>query len=192
MDIEIFKTNIGQYTNQDIVKKYLPIVDEYLTRAGTMMGIEGHITTYGNPVLTRELNNDERLDEIFNWCIQTALQHFYNRGYDVNLFHIQPSFFVNEIHKGAYFQRHAHPNARISGVLYMDAHAETSNIVFHDPRPYKQCIALPVRPGFEDKLFDDYSIEVESGKLLVWESWLEHEVPQNHSSHPRKTLVFNL
>jgi hypothetical protein len=32
----------------------------------------------------------------------------------------------------------------------------------------------------------------EEGLLLIWESWLDHEVPKNNSKNGRITMVFNL
>lgn len=191
MDLELFQTRVGVYHNIELAEKYTPLFDEYLNVASSMMGIKDHYTTYNDPTLGQKLNNDRRFDEIFNWCVQTALQCFWERGYDVNKFNVKPYFFVNHIKKGSYFHRHAHPNAKISGVFYLDASPDNSSIIFHDPRPYKQCISLPMRNDFTGYT-EEYHMEVETGKLLIWDAWLEHEVPQNTSDHPRKTLVFNL
>lgn len=180
------------YENKPLAEYYTPLIDEYLSQAKSMMDIDNHITTHMDPVLDARLNKDVRFDRLFKWCIQTATKEFHDRGYDVDRFNLQPHFFISEIRQGGFFHRHAHPNAKISGVFYVDAHNETSRIIFHDPRPHKQCIALPVRQGYSDILSDEHHIEVESGKLLVWDSWIEHEVPQNKSNLPRKTIVFNL
>lgn len=190
MELDLFACKIGMYTNVNMAQKYTPIVDEYLEKSSSMMDIDNHITTYHNPTLGEELNSDERLFPLFNWCIQTALHYFDERGYDTDKFDIHPHFFVNHIKKGSFFHRHAHPNAKISGVFYLDASPDSAGIIFHDPRPYKQCIALPMKNNCKET--DEITLPVSTGQLLIWNSWLEHEVPQNKSNNPRKTLVFNL
>jgi len=189
MDLNLFPTRISEYNNKELATQILPVVDEYLALADTMMSIDNHITTYINPELSHRLNVDMRMKPAFDWCIETALYELTKRGVDVRQLQLNPHFFVNEIRQGGYFHRHAHPNAIFSGVFYLDATSETSDIVFYDPRPYKTCRVLPMLNN-DDQEF--VSVSVETGKLLLWESWLEHEVVQNKSPRPRKTLVFNM
>lgn len=192
MELNLFPTKISVYHNEYLALKFQELADEYLQSCQQMMGIDNHITTYNNAELSNKLNRDKRFEEIFNWCITTSLQDFESRGWDINRIKFHPHFFLNEIRQNGYFHRHAHPNATISGVFYLDAPDGCSDIIFHDPRPYKQCISLPCKEGYGDILSDEHHVQVKTGMLLLWNSWVEHEVPQNKSPLPRKTLVFNL
>jgi uncharacterized protein (TIGR02466 family) len=190
--LTLFPTKISIYYNEALARKIEPLIDEYTARGEAMMGIDNHITTYNNPEEGARLNTDGRLAEAFQWCMSTALDDFHNRGWDVKNIKFQPHFFANEIRHGGFFHRHAHPNATISGCFYVNVPDGASDIIFHDPRPYKQCVMLPCREGFSDLLADEYPMKVKTGMLLIWSSWLEHEVVQNKSKLPRKTLVFNM
>jgi hypothetical protein len=189
MNINAFTTTITRYDNVELANQILPIIDEYLSHATSMMDIDNHITTYINPMLGDKLNRDPRLNDARSYCIEMALHTLDKRGVDIKQLNLNPHFFVNEIKKGGYFHRHAHPNAVFSGVFYVDAHPDTSDILFYDPRPHRTVRILPTKSGNDDECI---SISPETGMLLLWDSWLEHEVIQNKSDRPRKTLVFNI
>jgi hypothetical protein len=52
-------------------------------------------------------------------------------------------------------------------------------------------IALP-KKGDPLANWDKTIFNPEKGTFLLWESWLAHEVPKNHSKTGRITIVFNL
>lgn len=190
MNLNLFATTVGKYHNPDIISNYIPVIDEYLSKIDTKMHgrIDNHKTTY-NSELDYQFNEDSRLFGLFDYCINTTIQHFSEKGLDIQRIDLNPYFFVSEITSGGYFGIHTHPNCNFSGCLYIDCDESNADIIFHDPRPYYKTRILP-RVNMEN--IHQFAVSPSIGDLYVWESWLEHEVDIEQSNRPRKTLVFNL
>jgi uncharacterized protein (TIGR02466 family) len=95
------------------------------------------------------------------------------------------SFWVNVLPEGGSHTGHIHTNAVLSGTYYVTAPKGSSSLVFEDPR-HSMMMAAPPRAG------GPYvSIRPAAGTLLLWESWLRHEVPLNRSAEPRVSISFN-
>jgi uncharacterized protein (TIGR02466 family) len=188
---QYFPTSILKETNVSLITQLQPIVNRYLEQAGTLHNINGHISTYHQTELNQALNSEPEVQEFLSLMVMYGKKFLENRGFNSDMINFHPQAFVNHITKGAFFHRHAHPNCVLSGVFYVDAHPSTSQIIFHDPRPYRMFIDRPVRRHTFDTAHE-IMFDVESGMLLMWDSWIEHEVTQNHSDYPRTTIVFNL
>ena len=68
-------------------------------------------------------------------------------------------------------------NAVISGVYYLDIHDNSGDIHF--------------RSKVKEK-WNEWSLKPETGKMILFDSKLEHSVSENKSCHPRISLAFNL
>jgi uncharacterized protein (TIGR02466 family) len=86
---------------------------------------------------------------------------------------------------------HTHPNSLLSGLLYLEIPEGSSPIIFSDPRPFRSMIALP-KKGEKITNWEQVYFQPKQGTFMIWESWLGHEVPKNHSTKGRITMVFNL
>jgi len=99
---------------------------------------------------------------------------------------------VNIMSRGAVHPLHLHPGAVISGTFYVSTPSGCSSIRFEDPRPEKAKAVLPprrsdCRPENRDQV--DY--RAEAGKVILFESWLRHEVPANPTDGDRVSVSFN-
>ncbi len=86
---------------------------------------------------------------------------------------------------------HFHPKCVISGTFYVAVPPSSSGIQFEDPRlplmmnaPTRTAGARPDRQFYAQ-------VTPARGTLLLWESWLRHEVPTNLSSEQRISISFN-
>ena len=93
------------------------------------------------------------------------------------------SLWVNVL-RGGHHAAHIHPHSIISGTLYVEVPKGSGAIRFEDPR-LPLMMAAPQRP-------DTFvTVEPSAGLLLMWESWLRHEVLPGTSRGERLSISFN-
>jgi uncharacterized protein (TIGR02466 family) len=94
------------------------------------------------------------------------------------------SLWVNLMRGNGHHSGHIHPHSIISGTLYVEVPSGSGAIRFEDPR-LPLMMAAPPRP-------DTFvSIEPSVGQLLLWESWLRHEVLPGTGKGERLSISFN-
>lgn len=86
---------------------------------------------------------------------------------------------------------HLHPNSTISGTYYVKTPKGCSNIKFEDPRLDRMMAAPPRKPDCRRENRQFIEIPAEAGKLVLFESWLRHEVAANPSRSERISISFN-
>ena len=98
---------------------------------------------------------------------------------------------INILPEGGIHTAHIHPHSVISGTTYVSMPADTSAIKFEDPR-LAMMMAAPARlkDAPEDQRQFIY-VKPEVGDVLLWESWLRHEVPMNMAEDERVSVSFN-
>ena len=98
---------------------------------------------------------------------------------------------INILSEGGNHSAHLHPNSVISGTTYISLPSGTSAIKFEDPR-HSMMMAAPSRiKDAKEYLKPFIYINPSVGDVLLWESWLRHEVPANNSSEERISISFN-
>ena len=101
------------------------------------------------------------------------------------------SIWINILPYGGIHTGHLHPHSVISGTTYVAMPKDTSAIKFEDPR-LPMMMAAPVRKKDARRKLRTFAYEVpEVGDVLLWESWLRHEVPMNMSEEDRVSVSFN-
>ena len=101
------------------------------------------------------------------------------------------SLWVNLLKAGGHHSGHIHPHSIISGTLYVEAPASSGAIRFEDPR-LPMMMAAPVRrDDAPDELRNFVSVEPRPGLLLLWESFLRHEVMAGTAKADRLSISFN-
>lgn len=101
------------------------------------------------------------------------------------------SLWVNVLPEGGYHTAHIHPHSVISGTLYVAVPKGASALKFEDPR-LPQMMAAPPRKAKarrENQTF--VTVEPKAGTVLMWESYLRHEVPVNKARTERISVSFN-
>ena len=101
------------------------------------------------------------------------------------------SLWINILEPGGHHAAHIHPHSAVSGTYYVAVPDGASAIRFEDPRLALMMAAPPrkSRSRAENRTF--VSIAPRQGTLLLWESWLRHEVPVNTASDARISISFN-
>jgi uncharacterized protein (TIGR02466 family) len=94
------------------------------------------------------------------------------------------SLWVNLLKSGGHHSGHIHPHSIISGTLYVEVPPGSGAIRFEDPR-LPLMMAAPMRP-------DTFvTVQPRAGLLLMWESWLRHEVLPGTGKGERLSISFN-
>ena len=101
------------------------------------------------------------------------------------------SLWVNLLKPGGHHSGHIHPHSVLSGTLYVDAPANSGAIRFEDPRLPLMMAAPPRKPDAPQELRPFVAIEPRPGLLLMWESWLRHEVLAGTGRGERLSISFN-
>lgn len=115
------------------------------------------------------------------------LQHWDLRG---NL-PLVDSLWVNVLPEGGSHTSHIHTNAVISGTYYVCVPEGAGPIVYEDPR-LGLMMAAPPRKATAPRAFQSHvPVRPKPGTLVLWESWLRHEVPLNRADGNRITVSFN-
>ncbi|MGI9521275.1 MAG: TIGR02466 family protein [Hyphomicrobiaceae bacterium] len=147
-------------------------------------------TSYGSPVeLAWHMPEFEVLHQRLNAHIKTFCSDL---DYDLAGRPLMlDGMWVNILRQGGAHAAHIHPHAVISGTYYVDVPQGGDAIRFEDPR-LAMMMAAPLRrprASKENKSF--ITIAPKAGMLLLWESWLRHDVPTNASDHERISISFN-
>lgn len=101
------------------------------------------------------------------------------------------SLWINILPEGGTHSSHIHPHSVISGTTYVTMPEDTSAIKFEDPRLPMMMAAPPRLKTARDELRTFIYAKPEAGEVLLWESWLRHEVPMNMSEDDRISVSFN-
>ena len=94
------------------------------------------------------------------------------------------SLWVNLLKAGGHHSGHIHPHSIISGTLYVTVPTGSGVIRFEDPR-------LPLMMAAPQRSDSFFKVEPRPGLLLMWESWLRHEVLAGTGKGERLSISFN-
>ncbi len=191
----IFPTLICKEIQKDLASQLLPVAEEYLQNYGEQfMGYKNHVSTYRNVDATIKLNNDPRIKPLYDYIVKQARAMLEYQNVDHSEYRFTSSFLVNKVGKDSTHLLHSHPGSIISGCFYLKTSKDSPPLIFKDPRDYYKYIYY--RPVFGNNtpysLFPEHSVVVEDGLIMLWPSWLEHEVPLSVSDEDRITIAFNL
>jgi uncharacterized protein (TIGR02466 family) len=94
------------------------------------------------------------------------------------------SLWVNLLKAGGHHSGHIHPHSIISGTFYVEVPEGSGAIRFEDPRLPLMMAAPPREETF-------VNVQPRPGLLLLWESWLRHEVLAGTGRGERLSISFN-
>jgi uncharacterized protein (TIGR02466 family) len=179
---DLFAVNVGDEQQRN------SLIEEILeTKAMSPEGI-----SKSNPLCWRQNNPCKNIDwlmtEIIN-LLDSAVE-FYNN--EDSLFaslpkrnSIQVDYWANVNESFSRNSMHCHKPADFSACYYLDAE-NTGAIRFINPsNTMAEC-------SIGSPFVRDYKIEPRNGDLLLWPSWLPHEVETNLSGRRRINLAFDL
>jgi len=100
---------------------------------------------------------------------------------------LMTELWVNYQHKYQYQEYHDHRERVISGIYYIDVPEGTPGIM----------MKTPLKANFDDLFFDEDAVqevnhlEIETGDILLFPSWLDHGVKANMTDNARVNIAFN-
>lgn len=100
-------------------------------------------------------------------------------------------FWVNIMPPTAAHSLHLHPLSFISGTYYVVTPKGCPGLKFEDPRLSKFMAAPPKLPSARPSNRPHITYPAEAGNVILFESWLRHEVPANRVDDERISVSFN-
>ena len=101
------------------------------------------------------------------------------------------SLWVNVMPNGGTHSGHIHPHSVISGTYYVALPEGSANLKLEDPR-LPMMMAAPMRRTDAGQSLQPFvTLTPEEGEVILWESWLRHEVVMNKSTTKRISISFN-
>jgi uncharacterized protein (TIGR02466 family) len=94
------------------------------------------------------------------------------------------SLWVNLLKGVGHHSGHIHPRSILSGTLYVEVPPGSGAIRFEDPR-------LPLMMAAPARENTFVTVQPHAGLLLLWESWLRHEVLPGNGRGERSSISFN-
>ncbi len=113
-------------------------------------------------------------------------------GFDLNGRKLKcDSLWINILPEGGMHASHIHPHSVISGTTYVAMPEGTSALKLEDPR-LPMMMNAPVRKKSTPQELQPFVyVRPAVGDVLLWESWLRHEVPMNMAEDERVSVSFN-
>ena len=101
------------------------------------------------------------------------------------------SLWVNLLKGGGHHSGHIHPHSILSGTFYVEVPPGSGGIRFEDPR-LPLMMAAPARSDSgPEELRSFVTVQPRPRLLLLWESWLRHEVLAGTGRSDRLSISFN-
>src|SRR5690606_24537399 len=93
---------------------------------------------------------------------------------------------INVMPQNTYHPLHIHPLCTISGTYYVKVPKNTSSLKIEDT---KMSFLMSAPPRKKDDYY--YHFKPKAGDLILFESWVRHEVPPNPANDARISVSFN-
>jgi uncharacterized protein (TIGR02466 family) len=104
---------------------------------------------------------------------------------------VMTSFWLNIMPAGVVHTMHIHPLSTVSGTYYVQTPKKGSGLKFEDPRLVNFMASPPRKPTARPENQRFISVQPQAGQVILFESWMRHEVPPHTSSQDRISVSFN-
>ena len=180
----------AQALNRELLRETYQIRDaDRAGRRWSQTGYPGGYTSYGSLDRLHEISSTFRaLRERLDRHAQR-----YARALDWNLGGRKLAMtdcWVNVMPRLCAHSFHLHPQAVISGTYYVKTPRGCPGLKFEDPRQ-PRLMAAPARRGAEPEQQAHVTYPASAGRVLLFESWLRHEVPASLAREDRVSISFN-
>lgn len=101
------------------------------------------------------------------------------------------SLWINILPPGGVHTSHIHPHSVVSGTYYVTIPDGASALKLEDPRLGYMMAAPPRKAKAKPENRQFAYMNPAPGTVLLWESWLRHEVPLNEAESERISISFN-
>ncbi|MGH8456297.1 MAG: TIGR02466 family protein [Stenotrophobium sp.] len=98
---------------------------------------------------------------------------------------------INIMPRGCAHSFHLHPQSVVSGTYYVKTPRGCSGLKFEDPRLSRLMAAPSRKSGRKPELQAHIGYPAKAGQVILFESWLRHEVPASLVDGERVSISFN-
>ena len=98
---------------------------------------------------------------------------------------------ANSMGQGTYHTMHTHPLCALSGVYYVNLPPGSSPLKIEDPRLGLLMAAPPRKSSAPANQQNYMRLNPRAGEVVLFESWLRHEVPPHKGKQRRLSISFN-
>lgn len=185
-------THGGAIDNEDLLDNCYAIAED--DEAGQAWCEENAFVGYTSYASLLDL---EWRNPVFGALAKALMKHAYafaeavHFDLDEKALHLD-SLWINILPPGGIHTGHIHPHSVISGTTYVQMPPGCSALKLEDPR-LAMMMAAPMRKkGCPVELEQFHYVEPVEGEVVLWESWLRHEVVMNMSEEERVSVSFNI
>jgi uncharacterized protein (TIGR02466 family) len=189
---QIFTDQVGSPAlNRQLLKEVWDIVD--LDEAGKEWSGKHYRNGFTSYASANELQRFSPTFQKLEKLIDLRVQKLANAlDFDLGSTRLRmTTCWVNVMHENTHHSLHLHPLSVISGTYYVSVPAGSPAIKFEDPRAAYFMHAPPRRQRCKEKNRTHVQVPARPGSLVLFESWLRHEVPVHGGSSPRVSVSFN-
>ncbi|MEO8444065.1 MAG: TIGR02466 family protein [Gammaproteobacteria bacterium] len=177
--------------NRELLKEARQIRDQDLEgRRWSARRYPGGYTSYGS------LCHLQKMSSTFGRLEQKLRRHLnaYVRSLELDMTGrtlAMTDCWVNVMPKQVVHGLHLHPLATISGTYYVQTPRGSAGLKLEDPRLDRFMAAPPRRHDARPEHQPWVTVPAVAGNVVLFESWLRHEVPPNPGSGERVSISFN-
>ena len=131
-------------------------------------------------------------DDILHSFLMNCLNGFPHIKNSVNF---SVAAWVNINKQGDYNLKHIHPTSDLSGVVWIKCSENCGNIEFDNPsvfQTYKELVSYTDDFKDRSKIYESYYFTPTEGRIIVFPSYLLHNVEVNKSDEDRISVSFNI
>ena len=202
-DTLIYQAEIPKYLDD---KDFMSVCNEHTDKAikNTQQKIEERQKKYNAAIKDHgmsyhsesKLYEDDRFHNFELLVRNTAYNILTDQGFDLSnhtLDYTEMWIQKFAFEGGGHQDTHVHWDNHISGFYFVDCSERTSKPIFHDPRPARMMLNLPIKdhsklcPAMERQI-----IKVKPGTLLMFNSWLPHQFSVDDGIDPFRFIHFNI
>lgn len=137
------------------------------------------------------LVSDQRFETIMKF-VKFSIENFaHSLGYDLNKKHLRiTTLWANVQYQGGAHRKHIHSGSQFSGVYYVEAPENSGKLKLSDP---KEAFRMIEPPPDNSTQFNALEVDIapESGRIVVFPSYLQHEVVNHPGKDMRISMSFN-
>ncbi|WII71047.1 2OG-Fe(II) oxygenase family protein [Bdellovibrio sp. 22V] len=159
-------------------------------QAWSLKNYKGGYTSYGSIAQLHQISTTfELLEKEINKHVRKFVKHL---EMDIDPKELKmSSCWINIMPTDVIHTMHLHPLSVISGTYYVQTPKNCSSLKFEDPRLDSFMASPPRKHDAKDINQRYHSLAPQEGHVVLFESWLRHEVPKNNSSKERISISFN-
>lgn len=154
------------------------------------MNYRGGYTSYGSIAHLHQVSST--FEELQRHLDKHVHKYIASLEMDVDPRQIQMrTCWINIMPEGTFHTMHIHPLSVISGTYYVQTPKNCSALKFEDPRMVAFMASPPRKTKARERNQRFVEIKPQAGNLVLFESWMRHEVPQNIAKTERISISFN-